>query len=164
MSSIEYITSTILSSDTSSPITFSNIPQNYTDLIIAANVQFSAGSGTKIRFNTDSGSNYSLTCLIAYSAGPYSGRVSNASSIHNNIATGDSTTANTFTPYTINIMSYSNSSIYKTILWEYATATTEVGTVVELWRNTNAISTIEISPYNAVSYKAGTNFTFWGVK
>jgi hypothetical protein len=59
MSTYEPIASQTLGSAVSS-VTFSSIPQNYTDLILVVNYGISANNfGARIRFNGDTGSNYS---------------------------------------------------------------------------------------------------------
>lgn len=168
MSSIEYINSVVLTA-TAATATFSNIPQNYADLFISCNIRFGAASGSKIRFNSDSGSNYSETSLFNTSVA-FSGRASNITSIYNNLNQGDATNTNDFTPYQINLIGYSNSSIFKTILWEWGTggnlqgSNSEVGVLTGLWRNQSTITSIELSPFNATTYQPGSNFTLWGVR
>lgn len=165
----EPITSVTLDT-TSSSVTFTSIPSTYTDLIVACSARFGSASGSKIRFNSDSASNYSLTYLIGQSSSAGSGRITSAASIYNNLIWGDATISNQFTPYTINIMSYANASVFKTLLWEYGTggglqgSNSEVGRIVGLWRSTSAISSIELSPWNATTYQAGSTFSLYGIK
>ncbi len=68
------IASATLAASTSS-ITFSSIPATYTDIVVVINDINSTGSfDTNIRFNGDSGSNYSRTGLrgdIAESLRPF---------------------------------------------------------------------------------------------
>lgn len=169
MSSIQYINSIVITSSTSSAV-FNNIPQNYEDLILSCSTRFGSASGSKIRFNSDSASNYSLRYINGQASSAGSGGLSNITSIHNNLVWGDATVVNSFTPYIINIMSYKNSNIQKTISWEYGTggglqgSSSEVGTVFGLWRNTSPITSIEISTFNATTYQIGSNFVLWGIK
>ena len=44
-------------------VTFNNLPQEYTDLVVVVNNGNSASDNTCMRFNADDGSNYSLTFL-----------------------------------------------------------------------------------------------------
>ena len=150
---------------TSTSVTFSTISGAYTDLILQVNNQMSGASGFKLRFNADSGNNYSQTNLIGHSTTTVlSGRSSNASSITNNLVFGDSTTASVFTPNIIQIQNYSNSTTNKTLLWRYGSTTpSEVGAIVGLWRDTSAITSIEITPWNAVNFATGCTFTLYGI-
>lgn len=167
-STYEPIATTTLGSATSST-TFSSIPSTYTDLILQVNNQMSGASGFKLRFNSDSGSNYSETYLSGYAGSAASGRLTSQSSITNNLIYGDSTTSGVFTPNIIQIQNYSNSTTNKTLLWRYGTTTAaggngDVTAIVGLWRSTSAISSIEISAWNAVNFVAGSTFTLYGIK
>ena len=154
---------------TSTSVTFSSIPATYTDLVVACSARFGSASGSRIRFNSDTATNYSSTYLLgAASAG--SGRFSNVTSIRNNHIWGDATVANQFTPYGVSIQSYSSTSVYKTVLWTYGTggglqgSNSETGKIVGLWRSTAAITTIEFAPFNATSYQIGSTFSLFGIK
>jgi hypothetical protein len=149
-------------------VTFSSISGAYTDLILQVNNQMSGASGFKIRFNSDSGTNYSETSLLGYAGSANSGRASSATSIYNNLVYGDSTTSSVFTPNIIQIQNYSNTTTNKTLLWRYGTTTSaggngEVGAIVGLWRSTSAINAIEISAWNAVNFVAGSTFSLYGI-
>jgi hypothetical protein len=151
---------------TSTSVTFSTISGAYTDLILQVNNQMSSASGFKLRFNSDSGSNYSQTHLIGHSTTTVvSSRTTSASSITNNLVFGDSTTADVFTPNIIQIQNYSNSTTNKTLLWRYGSTTpSEVGAIVGLWEDTSAITAIEITPWNVVNFQTGCTFTLYGIK
>lgn len=149
-------------------VTINSISAGYTDLILQVNNQMSGASGFKLRFNSDSTSTYSETFIYGTGSSAASSRVSNASSIYNNLVYGDSTTANVFTPNIIQIQNYSNSTTFKTILWRYGSTTSaggngDVTAIVGLWRNTAAITSIEISAWNAVNFAAGSTFSLYGV-
>jgi len=96
-------------------ITFTSIPQGYTDLVMVGSV-IPSGSGLspQSRINSDSGNNYSRTVLAGNGSSASSSRGSNNSSFYwyenNSPATGSPT------PYIIQFMNYSNTSTYKTIL------------------------------------------------
>ena len=73
------------------------------------------------------------------------------------------------TPHAIPTMSYANTSVNKTRLWRYRSVTSaggngEVGGLVGLWRSTNAITSIEVSAFNAVNFKSGSTFSLYGIK
>lgn len=145
-------------------VTFNNIPQSYTDLVLVFNPRGSndVESDINIRFNSDSASNYSVTRMY--------GQVSTAGS--------DKTTSSTdlnigrqggslFAINMINIMSYSNSSIFKSVIARYGHATSGSSITVEtigLWRSTSAITSITLIQTGAQSYKTDSSFTLYGIK
>ena len=159
-------TTTLTSTATS--ITFSSISGSYTDLVLVVNDQLDSASGFKIRFNGDSGSNYQQVQFSGYASSKIGGKVLSASSIYNNLIYGDSTTANAFTPNIIHIQNYSNSTAYKALLWRYGTVTAAGGNgentvLAGSWNSTSAITSIEISVWNAVNFTAGTSATLYGI-
>jgi len=167
-STYEKIATNTLSSATNT-FTFSSISGAYTDLILQVNNQMTGASGWKLRFNGDSGNNYSLTNLVGYGTAPTSFRVADAASVYNNFVFGDSTTSGYFTPNIIQLQNYSNSTTYKSLIWRYGTGVTnsnsgEVGEIVGMWRSTAAITSIEISAWNAVNFAAGTSMNLYGIK
>lgn len=159
MSSIKYINSVTLTDATPS-ITFSNIPDYYEDLIV--NV---SGYGTvndrviNFRFNgVSSGSLYSTTRFLGYSAGVFASRYENQNQY---MAAGNWSDANS-SYLLVNILSYSNNNIFKTLLSEWKDNTEGVGLHSGLFRSTDSISSIEIS-VNSGNHVAGSTFTLWGV-
>lgn len=163
MSSIEYINSaTILNSVTTS-ISFNEIPQVYQDLYIEFFAGQSANAGIYIRFNEDSGTNYSRTVLFGNGSTISSARASNTSQawvIGANIAI-----QNNLTDFgSINIFNYSSDNIYKTILQSEGCASTGVASNVLLWRSTNSINKIELINASTDKFTQGSTFTLWGVR
>lgn len=144
----------------SSSITFSSIPQNYTDLIIVSTLNrtnINAGSiGMRIRFNSDTGSNYSYTRL--YSA-PAADRGSNQTYL----SPWNANDPQYGMVNLINIMNYSNATTYKTAVGR-ASAGDANGYVyanVGLWRSTSAITSIEITA--AENFSSGSAILY-GIK
>lgn len=136
-------------------VTFSSIPQTYTDLVLVANLIDSNGFSV-MRFNSDSGSNYSRTWM-------YGNGTSAGSSRGTNISGLDLKAASSGSEYPVDIvhlMNYSNTTTYKTCLIRQSYASNEVALYAGLWRNTAAITTITVT--NNIS--AGSTFTLYGVK
>jgi len=152
---------------TASPaITFSSISQNYTDLALIISVRANStptSYGTHIRFNSDTGSNYSRTLIYGYSAGYASIRATNATRYE--VSSG-TTTANQFNIIRLNVMNYSNSTTYKTLIGHNDDRADVTSVTCGLWRNTNAITSITITPYddNATGFATGCTFTLYGIK
>jgi len=139
-------------------ITFSSIPATYTDLRLVLVGNNGVGSNsTYLRFNSDTGSNYSRTKLEGDGSAAASGR--NTSGTY--IIVGDNRT--TIGLQTMDIFSYAGST-NKTVLCSTANDTNGAGTInvtVGLWRNTSAITTIVLSI--ADPFSAGTTATLYGI-
>ncbi len=158
------ITSQTLSSATNS-ITFSGISGTYTDLVVVCNSTISNnGGGAYMAFNGDtSGTNYSQTFLYGTGSAAGSTRTTNsvgtANWVGGQIGGMSNTTPST---YVINVINYSNTTTYKTILSRSSDLYTEAS--VNLWRNTAAITSIIIGAQGAYTFSAGSTFTLYGIK
>jgi hypothetical protein len=118
--------------------TFSSIPSTYTDLVLIVN---GTSTGTNInygiRFNGDSASNYSSTRFYGDGTSAGSDRLVN----YNNSIT--SNFASTQSSAIYNIMGYSNTTTYKTMIVRAGSASAYVWANTGMWRSTAAINSIE---------------------
>lgn len=148
-----------LSSNTT-PVTFNNIPQTYTDLLIVANARGSSDieSDINIIFNGDTAANYSDTRMYA-DANVGSDRHTN----YNYIIVGRQG-ATTFAPNIIHIMNYTNTNMFKTVISRSGHSNVITMTNVGIWRSTSAITSISFTQGGAQSYKSGSSFTIYGIK
>jgi hypothetical protein len=147
---------------TASSITFSSIPATYTDLVLVLAGGTDAASGWGLRFNSDTGSNYSRTYLTGTGSAASSGRDTNQTTadIAYNGILGNNTNYNSI----VNIMNYSNTTTYKTAISRSNNAATGVDTNASLWRSTSAITTIEIKTTTAGKiFNIGSTFTLYGI-
>jgi len=161
----ETIATTTLGSATGT-VTFSSIPSTYTDLAIVVSPIATAGNyDLSIRYNSDTGSNYSWTGLLFNadnSGSVYSTRGTNATFIPTltNIATA--------TPYPaiIHIQNYSNTTTYKTSTSRIARETYANSAVVGVWRSTSAINEVSLilTGGGSTTFKADTVITLYGIK
>jgi hypothetical protein len=154
-------------------ITFSNIPQGYTDLQLIANVR--GATHLYCRINENSSTIYSLTGIYFRRNGANSADESGSER-----NTGQSylkltpftylpNASLTFGTINANFMSYSNSSIFKTVLSNAggeqvgAGAYTGVEQSVNIWRSTSPITslTFTIQSGNILS---GSTFTLYGIE
>ena len=158
------IATTTLAS-TASSVTFSSIPATYTDLVLIANPRTSNASTNDylyVKYNSDGTySNYSRTELYGNGSNALSGRASNPLIIE---TTGASSTAGVFVPNMLNIQNYSNTTTYKTTLFRYSKADEVVLGGISLWRNTAAISQIDLIPFAGANISIGSTFTLYGIK
>jgi len=159
-STYDKIATTTLGSAAAS-YTFSSIPGTYTDLIIIANGGISITGDVGLRFNGDASTNYSYTRVYGNGSATASDRGSNWD--YAAAFTWYSATLNNSAIF--NIMNYSNTTTYKTVVGRTNSPSTLVGAVANLWRSTAAITSIQIiSPGGSATYSVGTTFTLYGIK
>jgi len=163
-STYEKIATTTLGS--AGTITFSSIPATYTDLRVILNGKNATASDyIVVRFNGDTGTNYSGTNLSGNGTSVSSYTESNGTKGYwGNYALGSSTTI--LTLWTMDIFSYAGST-YKTVLCSTSNnlgATGEVLRTVGLYRSTNAITTILILNDGSTNFAVGTTATLYGIK
>ena len=161
-STYEPIATTTLGSAATS-ITFSSIPATYTDLRLVVVSKYTDNGSTYLRYNNDSGSNYSYTWIYGTgsSAGTY--LFSNQTEFDIDLASNFNTVNPSF--WSLDIFSYAGST-YKTALQTTQNDSNGSGTVervVRLWRSTSAIN--ELNIYRPSStFTAGTTATLYGIK
>lgn len=160
-STYEKIATTTLGS-AAATVTFSSISSAYTDLVIVATLKMNTvAEDPWMRFNGDSGSNYSVTTLWGNGTTAGSVRFSSQNQIRLNYATDPAPAGGTY--LIVNIQNYSNTTTYKTALSKIGLASDALDTVVGLWRNTSAINEVSFSLANSVSYGTGSTFTLYGI-
>jgi hypothetical protein len=141
-------------------VTFSSIPGTYTDLIVVSNGSNSTLSEIRIRFNSDSGSNYSETLLLGSGTNAISGRGTNTTYLVHNYV--DTTRGMAISQ----INNYSSSNVYKTMLTRWNAPSSSdpyVAAYVGLWRNTAAITSVTILTATG-NLASGSTFTLYGIK
>jgi hypothetical protein len=156
---------TIVSSATSS-VTFDLTGiTGYTDIHLVS--QFgntAAGNQVGVRFNGDTGNNYSVTQLNGPMPFGGSWRQVNASQSNvwgSPIVVGVTNSLTNFG--SISFQNYSNSTTNKTMLARYGYATGEVVASVGLWRNTAAITSISLVATGGTTFLAGSTFSLYGI-
>lgn len=145
-----------------STITFSTISGSYTDLRLVVIGTSSAGGSGYCRFNSDSGSNYSITYLRGSGSAASSVRSTNYDRVGFNGDNGIDTTIPCMS--TIDIFSYAGST-YKTCLTTSPQDMNGSGSyeaTVALWRNTAAITSITLS-LSGGNFSSGYTATLYGI-
>jgi len=161
----EPIQTQTLSSATNT-VTFSSIPQTYTDLVLVFNGGGSATSGENIvlQFNGDTGTNYSCTVLAGNGSAAASYRESNYTAVRASYA---SAFYNTLTNTTVvQIMNYTNATTYKTVLSRSGIANgtfAATEAIVSLWRATPAAITSIVAKATVGNFLSGSTFTLYGI-
>ena len=160
----EPIATTTLSSAAAS-ITFSSIPATYTDLRLVVVLKGDAtadGNGIYVRYNSDSGSNYSITQLQGNGTAAASNRGTNYTGtypFYNGISSAQ------WFLLEYDLFSYAGST-NKTNLSSAAQDKNGSGFVerqVGLWRNTSAVTSLSMT-LAAGNFVTGTTATLYGIK
>jgi hypothetical protein len=138
-------------------VSFTSIPSTYTDLVIAISGAYSGTTYADFTFNSDTGSNYSYTRLLAYSGGLLGDRQSGAAG-RDGFSLGS-----TSATIVANILNYSNSTTYKTMLMRENADSSGVGTYVYLWRSTSPITRIDITAKNSGTFVSDSIATIYGI-
>ena len=139
-------------------VTFSSIPQTYTNLVlIISGTNSAGGENLLMQFNGDTGSNYSRTQLAGNGTSAVSFRASNVTEARvGQVQTTPSTCIN-------NIINYSNTTTFKSLISrDNGSALTQV--TVNLWRSTSAINSILIYQSSSANFLAGSTFSLYGIK
>ena len=156
----EKIATTTLGSNTAT-ITFSSISGSYTDIVLITSTKTtsaSADGAITCTVNGDTGSNYSHTALYGTGSSALSFRSSNLTKLYfGRWSNSQYTTTKT------QFQNYSNTTTYKTVLSQGGNTTDYIFEWANLWRNTSAISSMELKVDDASSFATGSTFTLYGI-
>lgn len=139
-----------------SSVTFSSIPQTYTDLLVIVNTfEPTNYASMSITVNGDTSSSYSGSRITGDGSSAASGRSTNSTNWYiSQIWDG--------TVVRVNIMNYTNTNVFKSAIsrgdasgqWTMASS--------HLWRNTNAITSLTVS--RGGNFTSNSTFTLYGIK
>lgn len=164
----EAIASTTLSS-AASTITFSSIPNTYTDLrlvLVARSSRVDTTDPIYVRINSDTGSNYSMTYITGDGSTASSSRSTSISLWQIGSMPAANAAANLFNYCSMDFFSYSGLT-NKTVLSEESRDMNGSGVVdrrVLLWRSTSAINNIQFTSGSSSNFVTGTTATLYGIK
>jgi hypothetical protein len=166
MATYKPLQSVALTANTSS-VTFSNIDQNYTDLVIVANVATSvAGAQNVMRFNGSTG-NYSTTEIYGTGSAISSYRFTGQSYLWFSSGVGIGSTLGQ-SSFTAHLNNYANSTANKTTMMRLSSNSgTYPGTVlaVGMWSNTSPITSVTLfADTGSTTWLAGSTFDLYGIK
>ena len=162
MSTYTPIASQTLSSAAAS-VTFSGIPQTYTDLVVVLSVRGTTASNdidVQGQFNSDTGSNYSWTRIYGTGSTAGSQRGTSQTVLRIGNMAGSGYTA--YSPMILNIQNYSNTTTYKTMLGRPNNPDRIVDAYVNLWRSTSAVTSFVITPSSG-NFDSGSTFNLYGI-
>jgi hypothetical protein len=150
------IASITLGADAAS-VTFSSIPQTYTDLVLIMN-GYTASDYVYYQLNGDTAANYSRTHLFGNGSTATSNRLTGQGALFSAIGVIASPGQGIS-----HIMNYANTTTNKTVLNRGNYASGYVGMQVGLWRSTAAITSIQIFEGGSGNLVAGTTFDLYGI-
>jgi len=168
--SYESIATVTVGSGGSSTVTFSSIPSTYTHLQLRAIARCNRSglgqAGCRIRFNSDTGSNYAFHQL--YGNGSLAGSEGYSSQTEMNLGELPAATApaNTFGVVLLDILDYANTDKYKVMREIGANdrnGAGQIGYNSGLWLNTNAITSITLFE-TVSSWIEYSSFALYGIK
>lgn len=151
-------------SSTVTGITFSSIPQTYTDLVLVINASASAAANAWLATNLTDVASLGGTRL--YGDGTSAGSATTSSGNDFVVFTAFdqvTTTAGAFNAI-LNFMNYSNTTTFKTIITRSNNSGVSVVAAVCLEKKTGAITSIEIDMVGTGTYSVGSTFTLYGIK
>lgn len=165
------IASNTLSSSAAS-VTFSAIPGTYTDLVLRISARNSSSfvvSDCILKFNGDATTtNYSETYIEGSGSTAVSGRNSNQSRIYTSmVINGDTSTSSTFGSLEVYIPSYTvsqNKSLSLLGIQETNATAAYMEVGAGLYRNTAAITSIEMTLNSTLTFNSGSSFFLYGIK
>jgi hypothetical protein len=168
VNSYESIATTTVGSGGSSSISFTSISSTYTHLqlrIIGRSLS-PATTQISIRFNSDSGGNYSEHQIRGDGSAVSTYGGASVSAVQTGILPGTNQSANVFGVLVVDILDYKDTNKYKTVrmLTGYDNnGSGSIGLYSAGWRSTSAITAIEafVSGYNFVQY---TQIALYGIK
>lgn len=147
-------------SGSTSSITFSSIPQTYTDLLIVKNGGNTAISNSRFQFNGDTGNNYSQTGLFGSGSSTSSYRDTNVGAV----VIDYFSTSNLRSMTLIHLLDYSNSTTFKSGLYRRSDTYNGVLANAWLWCSTSAITSVTFSVIASGNFDSTTTFTLYGIK
>jgi hypothetical protein len=151
-------TYTLTGSETS--VTFASIPASYRDLVVVISGSITDYDYILLRYNGDTGSNYSYADFIGDGSGIYS----NSATITGARVGRMSTTAGVISNLVAQIMDYSATDKHKTTLARGSSPDEMAIGVASRWANTNAITSVTALTLSGESFENGTTLTLYGIE
>jgi hypothetical protein len=156
---------TVTLASSASTVTFAGIPSGYKHLQIRImNLSSSAESDIVMRFNADSGANYSQHAI--YGGG--SGTPGSYGTINSTYASAGLTGGTTYPSVSIiDILDYANTNKFKTTRSLSGDDTNGAGYIFYYsgnWRSTNAITSITLTHFQSANFNQNSSFALHGVK
>lgn len=172
----ESIATTVVGAGGSSSVVFSSISADYAHLQLRVFAQTNRGTYGRdailVRFNSDTGSNYSRHDLVGDGSSVTSGGTANATSIYGNEVTTSTAGASIFGVMILDLLDYKDTNKYKTARLlgggDHNGTVAGLGAQVSLnsggWRSTSAVNSITLFPYIGTRFNQYSHFALYGIK
>lgn len=158
-STYEPIASQTLSSATTT-VTFSNLPQAFTDIVMQIVQVGSLGGQVSVRLNGSSSSIYSGTILRGNASGASSFRRTSQTAFF--LENGSSTEPSLAS---VSLFSYTSTNVYKTLLMQQSDMDISyVNREVGLWQSASAVTSVSFTAASSNGLLSGTTFALYGIK
>ena len=164
------ISSNVLGSSAAS-VTFSAIPSTYTDLVLRCSTRGSRAAvidSIVIKFNADSGTNYSNTIITGVGTTVSSFANANTTSLSLNTSDGDTATANTFGSFEMYIPNYTATTTKPistiSLSEDNSSNNAYLRVLANQYRGSSAISSIVLTPEIGPNWLSGSSFYLYGIK
>ena len=139
-------------------VTFSSISGAYRDLVlVATHRNTTTATSVRLRYNGDSGSNYTTVWMGGTGSGTFSGTFSGDATIITDSNTGNDSISIT------HILDYSATDKHKTQLSRGSGAGINAIAFAGRWANTAAITSIVASYPGGGSFTSGSTFALYGI-
>jgi len=164
---------TITPNGTASDYAFINLPQNYTDLVLVANIRGSkaattcsllayGGTGDDNTSLLQSNEN-SVVAIVGDGSSVTNARTTSGTGLQLYAAPAASTTSGIFKQYIINFMGYSNGTGYKSVITR-TNGNTETALIIGSVRTTSPLKTVGVATYGDGNIASGSTLTLYGIK
>jgi hypothetical protein len=152
-------------------ITFNNIPQNYTDLVLVIHMAVASNPGfCTVQVGTggtvDTASNYSGVTMGGINTSAVTS-YHNTSETYFNSNPNNQLNTGYNTPITFHFMNYASTNMYKTVLSrtsDIQNNSSEVNAQAQLWISYNPITTMKVAVSSGVNINVGSTVTLYGIK
>ena len=147
-----------------SSVSFTNIPNTYSHLQIRGVATSASTPRIYLRYNSDSGSNYTYHFLEGNGGSAVAS--AGANQTENWLFINGFIAANNPAPFVIDILDYKDANKFKTMKSLHGNDNNSFGYVSlasGLWRSTSAISSIELFT-NTSTFSANSQFALYGVE
>jgi hypothetical protein len=169
----ELIETVIVSGSSTSSVVFSNLgtySSTYKHLQLRSankNARPNLWSGSLLRFNGDTGANYSFHSLYGNGTSVLSNNSPNDSAVVDQWAAGNSA-SNVFSPAIFDILDAYSTTKNKTVRFMTARnvggGEDRIGLSSGLWMNTSSVTSITVLPSGGFNWVAGTRLSLYGIR
>lgn len=153
---------------TSPTVTFNNIPQNYTDILVKVSARSNvsaANSEMYITHNNDLSSNYSTTWLTGNGSTISSSRGSNNGAVVTIQINGSTSTANTFGSMDVYMPNYTSNQFKQSVVdgvIENNTTANDSRAIAYLYRSNAPITSVTFTAVGG-GFVTNSSFTLYGI-